>query len=144
MREALKQAEKSALEGEIPVGCVIVRDGKVIARGRDRRKTDSSVLSHAELNALGKACKKTGDWRLEDCSMYVTLEPCQMCSGAIVQARIPRLIIGAMNPKAGCAGSVFDLMHEDRFNHRVHVTYGVLKEECSSILKKFFKEMRSS
>lgn len=143
MREALRQAEKSAAEGEIPVGCVIVREGAVIARGRDRRKRDASVLSHAELNAIRKACKVVGDWRLEECTMYVTLEPCQMCSGAIVQARIPRLFIGAMNPKAGCAGSVLDMMHEKRFNHQVHVTYGLLADESSSLLREFFRKLRS-
>ncbi len=143
MREALRQAKKSAAEGEIPVGCVIVRDGEVIARGRDRRKKDASVLSHAEINAIRKACRVVGDWRLEGCSMYVTLEPCQMCSGAIVQARIPRLYIGAMNPKAGCAGSIMDLMHEKRFNHQVYVTHGLLAGDCSAILKEFFRNMRA-
>ncbi len=142
MREALKQARKAAAIGEVPIGCVIEYQGKIIGRGYNRRKTDKNTLSHAELNAIRKASKKMGDWRLEECTMYVTLEPCQMCSGAIVQARIPRLVIGCMNPKAGCAGSILNLLQVPEFNHQVDITYGVLEEECSSILTDFFKDLR--
>ena len=142
MREALKQAHKAASTGEVPIGCVIEYQGKIIGRGYNRRKIDRNTLSHAELNAIRKASKKMGDWRLEECTMYVTLEPCQMCSGAIVQARIPRLVIGCMNPKAGCAGSILNLLQVPEFNHQVDITYGVLEEECSSILTDFFKDLR--
>ena len=142
MREALKQARKAAAIGEVPIGCVIEYQGKIIGRGYNRRKTDKNTLSHAELNAIRKASKKMGDWRLEECTMYVTLEPCQMCSGAIVQARIPRLVIGCMNPKAGCAGSILNLLQVPEFNHQVDITYRVLEEECSRILTDFFKDLR--
>ena len=121
---------------------VIVRDGKIIARGYNRRNTDKNTLSHAELNAIRKASKKLGDWRLEGCTMYVTLEPCQMCAGALVQSRIDRVVIGSMNPKAGCAGSVLNLLEMDGFNHKVEVEQGVLQEECSSMLSDFFRELR--
>ena len=142
MKEALKQARKAYKLGEVPIGCVIVYEDKVIARGYNRRKTDKNTLSHAELQAIRKASRVMGDWRLEGCDLYVTLEPCQMCSGAIVQARIPRVVIGCMNPKAGCAGSVLDLFHEPGFNHQVEMETGLLGEECSQLLKKFFKELR--
>lgn len=142
MREAIKQAHKAAALGEVPIGCVIEYEGKIIGRGYNRRKTDKNTLSHAELNAIRKASKKMGDWRLEECTMYVTLEPCQMCSGAIVQARIPRVVIGCMNPKAGCAGSILNILKEPRFNHQVDITYGVLEKECSAILTDFFKDLR--
>ncbi len=142
MRQAINQAKKAAAIGEVPIGCVIEYEGKIIGRGYNRRKTDKNTLSHAELNAIRKASKKMGDWRLEDCTMYVTLEPCQMCAGAIVQARIPRLVIGCMNPKAGCAGSILNLLQVPEFNHQVDITYGVLEEECSSILTQFFKDLR--
>ena len=110
MKEALRQARKAEALEEVPIGCVIVREGKIIARGYNRRSTDKNTLSHAELNAIRRASKKTGDWRLEDCTMYITLEPCQMCAGAIVQARVGRVVIGAMNPKAGCAGLILNLL----------------------------------
>ena len=142
MREALKQARKAAAIGEVPIGCVIEYQGRIIGRGYNRRKTDKNTLSHAELNAIRKASKKMGDWRLEECTMYVTLEPCQMCSGAIVQARIPRVVIGCMNPKAGCAGSILNLLQVPEFNHQVDTTYGVLEDECSKILTDFFKDLR--
>lgn len=142
MREALRQARKAAALGEVPIGCVIEYEGKIIGRGYNRRKTDKNTLSHAELNAIRKASKKMGDWRLEECTMYITLEPCQMCSGAIVQARIPRVVIGCMNPKAGCAGSILNILQEPRFNHQVNITYGVLEEECSKTLTDFFKSLR--
>lgn len=142
MKAALKQAEKAYCLGEVPIGCVIVHEGKIIARGYNRRNTDKNTLSHAEITAIRKASKKIGDWRLEGCTMYVTLEPCQMCSGAIVQARIERLIIGCRNAKAGCAGSVLNLLQMKEFNHQVEIEEGVLQEECSTILKQFFVELR--
>lgn len=142
MREALKQAKKAYKIGEVPIGCVIVQDGKIIARGYNRRNTDKVTLAHAEIAAIKKASKKTGDWRLEDCTMYVTLEPCQMCAGAIVQSRMKKVVIGCMNPKAGCAGSVLNLLQMQAFNHQVELERGVLEEACSEILSRFFKELR--
>lgn len=142
MRVALKQAKKALLLGEVPIGCVIVYEDKIIARGYNRRNTDKNTLAHAEITAIRKASKVIGDWRLEDCTLYVTLEPCQMCSGAIVQARIPRVVIGCMNPKAGCAGSILNLLEMPEFNHQVQVTRGILEEECSAVLKQFFKDLR--
>ena len=144
MKQAIKQAKKAYAIDEVPIGCVIVNDadGKIIARGYNRRNTDKNTLSHAELNAIRKASKKLGDWRLEGCTMYVTLEPCQMCAGAIVQARIPKVVIGAMNPKAGCAGSVLNILQIDKFNHQVEIERGILEEECSQMLSDFFKELR--
>ena len=142
MRAAIGQARKAGAIGEVPIGCVIVYEDKIIARGYNRRTIDKNVLSHAEIIAIKKACKKIGDWRLEGCTMYVTLEPCPMCAGAIVQARIPKVVIGCMNPKAGCAGSVLDLLHEDGFNHQVEMEKGVLEEECSRLMTEFFKALR--
>lgn len=142
MRAALREAKKAYALGEVPIGCVLVADGRIIARGYNRRKTDHNTLSHAELNAIRKASKKTGDWRLEQCTMYVTLEPCQMCAGAIVQARIPKVYIGTMNPKAGCAGSLLNLLQFPAFNHQVEIESGILQEECAALLSGFFKEMR--
>ena len=142
MKEALRQAKKALALEEVPIGCVIVSDGKIIARGYNRRNTDKNTLSHAELNAIRKASRKLGDWRLEGCTMYVTLEPCQMCAGALVQSRIDRVVIGSMNPKAGCAGSVLNLLEMEGFNHKVEVKRGVLQEECSSMLSTFFKDLR--
>ena len=142
MRAAIKQAQKAYEKNEVPIGCVIVHDGKIIARGYNRRNTDKSTLAHAEITAIRKAAKKLGDWRLEDCTLYVTLEPCPMCAGAIVQARITECVIGCMNPKAGCAGSVTNLLEMDGFNHKVIVRRGILEEECSNMLKTFFRELR--
>lgn len=142
MKEALKQAKKAYDLGEVPIGCVIVHEGKIIGRGYNRRNTDKNTLSHAEITAINKASKKIGDWRLEDCTLYVTLEPCQMCAGAIVQARIPEVVMGCMNPKAGCAGSILNILDMPEFNHQVAVTKGVLEEECSQMLKNFFTELR--
>ena len=142
MKEAIKQAKKAAAMNEVPIGCVIVYEDKIIGRGYNRRMTDKSALAHAELNAIKKACRATGDWRLDDTEMYVTLEPCQMCAGAIIQSRIRKLYIGAMNPKAGCAGSIINLFDEPRFNHHVEVTTGILKEESSMLLKNFFSNLR--
>ena len=142
MREAIRQAKKAGKLDEVPIGCVIVRDGKIIARGYNRRNTEKSTLAHAEIQAIRKASKVVGDWRLEDCTMYITLEPCQMCAGAIVQARIPKVVIGSRNPKAGCAGSILDLLHVPAFNHQVELEEGVLQEECSEMLTSFFRELR--
>ncbi len=142
MKEAIRQAKKARTLEEVPIGCVIVHEGRIIARGYNRRNTDKNTLSHAELNAIKKASKKLGDWRLEGCTMYVTLEPCQMCAGALVQSRIDEVVIGSMNPKAGCAGSVLNLLEMDGFNHKVRVTRGVLEEECSRMLSDFFRELR--
>ena len=142
MKEAIKQAKKAAKIGDVPIGCVLVKDGEIIARGYNRRNADKTVLSHAEVTSIKRACKKEGDWRLEDCTMYVTLEPCPMCAGAIVQARIPRVVIGCMNPKAGCAGSVLDMLHEKVFNHQVQTDINVCREECSGMLSQFFKDLR--
>ena len=142
MKEALKQAKKAYALGEVPIGCVIVHEGKIIGRGYNRRNTDKNTLAHAEITAINKASKVIGDWRLEECTLYVTLEPCQMCAGAIVQARIPQVVMGCMNPKAGCGGSILNLLEMPQFNHQVSVTRGVLEEECSSLLKTFFTELR--
>ena len=143
MRAAIREAKKAYALGEVPIGCVLVADGKIIARGYNRRTTDHNTLSHAETNAIRKASKKTGDWRLEQCTLYVTLEPCQMCAGAIVQARIPKVVIGAMNPKAGCAGSLLNLLQFPAFNHPVEIETDVLQEECSALLTDFFAELRN-
>ena len=142
MKAALREAKKAYKLDEVPIGCVIVQNDKIIARGYNRRNTDKNTLAHAELSAIKKASKKTGDWRLEDCTMYVTLEPCQMCAGAIVQSRLGKVVIGSMNPKAGCAGSVINLLQMKQFNHQVEMETGVLEEECSSMLSGFFQELR--
>ncbi len=143
MRAALAQARKAYKLGEVPIGCVIVYEDKIIGRGYNRRNTDKTPLAHAEITAIKKAGKFMKDWRLEGCKLYVTLEPCQMCSGAIVQARIPEVIMAAENPKAGCAGSVMDILNNPDFNHQVTVKKGVLREECSQMLKDFFVELRA-
>lgn len=142
MREALRQAKKAYALGEVPIGCVIVHEGKIIGRGYNRRNTDKSTLAHAEITAIKRASKVIGDWRLEDCTLYVTLEPCQMCAGAIVQARIPQVVMGCPNPKAGCAGSILNILDMPQFNHQVQITGGILEQECSDLLKKFFTELR--
>lgn len=142
MKEAIRQAKKAESIEEVPIGCVITYQGKIIGRGYNKRNLQGSTLAHAELLAISKASKKLGDWRLEDCTMYITLEPCPMCAGAIVQARIPRVIIGAMNPKAGCAGSILNLLEEKRFNHQVNTARGLLEEECQNLLKDFFRALR--
>lgn len=142
MYEAIKQARRAARLSEVPIGCVIVYEDKIIARAYNRRNTDKSTLAHAEILAIKKAAKYIGDWRLEDCTMYVTLEPCPMCAGAIVQARIPRVVMGTMNSKAGCAGSVVNLLQMDGFNHKAEVTKGVLAEECRKMMQDFFREVR--
>lgn len=142
MREALRQAKKAYAKEETPIGCVIVYEGKIIARGYNKRNEKKNTLAHAEVIAIHKASKALGDWRLEGCTMYVTLEPCPMCAGAIVQARIPKVVIGSMNPKAGCAGSVVNLLCMEGLNHRVEIESGVLEEECSQLMSGFFRELR--
>lgn len=142
MKQALVQAKKAKKIGEVPIGCVIVYEDKIIGRGYNRRKIDKTTLGHAEITAIKKASKFMGDWRLEDCTIYITLEPCPMCAGAIVQARIPRCVVGTMNPKAGCAGSVMNLLNCEGFNHQVEFEEGVLHDECQSILQEFFKDLR--
>lgn len=142
MKAALMQARKAEALNEVPIGCVIVQNDRIIARGYNRRNTDKSTLAHAEISAIRKACRKTGDWRLEDCTIYVTLEPCQMCAGALVQSRIKKAVIGARNPKAGSCGSVIDITGNAHFNHQVETVYGVLEEECSEMLSSFFRKLR--
>ena len=142
MKQAIREARKAYALGEVPIGCVIVNEGKIIGRGYNRRNTDKSTLSHAAITAIKKASKKMGDWRLEGCTLYVTLEPCQMCAGAIVQARIDEVVMGSMNPKAGCGGSILNLLEMPEFNHQVKVTRGIMEEECSQMLTNFFKELR--
>jgi tRNA(adenine34) deaminase len=144
MKQAVRQAKKAYAIGETPIGCVIVYQDKIIGRGYNRRTIDKNTLAHAEMIAIRKASRKIGDWRLEGCTMYVTLEPCQMCSGAIVQSRMTRVVVGCMNPKAGCAGSVLNLLQMKEFNHQAELTIGVLEEECSQMMSSFFKELRES
>ena len=143
MKEAIKQAKKALKLKEVPIGCVIVYQDKIIARGYNRRNTDKTTLGHAEITAIKKASRVIGDWRLEDCTIYITLEPCQMCAGAIVQARIPKVVIGCMNPKAGCAGSILNLLDMKQFNHQVEVTRGIMETECSAMMSGFFAELRA-
>ena len=142
MKEALRQAKKAARLMEVPIGCVLVKDGKIVARGYNRRNTDRTTLAHAEIAVIRKASKALGDWRLEECTLYVTLEPCPMCAGAIVQARIPRVVAGCMNPKAGCAGSVLNILNTPGLNHRVKFEKGVLEEACTQLLQDFFRKLR--
>ena len=142
MKEAIRQAKKAYALGEVPIGYVIVYEGKIIGRGYNRRNTDKYTLAHAEITAINKASKKLGDWRLEGCTLSVTLEPCQMCAGAIVQARIDEVVMACMNPKAGCAGSILNILEMPEFNHQVKITGGILEEECSHMLTQFFKELR--
>jgi tRNA(adenine34) deaminase len=144
MKEAVRLAKKAGRLMEVPIGCVIVHDGRIIGRGYNRRNTDKTTLGHAEISAIKKASKVIGDWRLEDCTIYITLEPCQMCAGAIVQARIPRVVIGSMNPKAGCGGSILNILEMPQFNHVCSVTRGVMGDECSALLSDFFKELREA
>lgn len=141
MRRALVLAREAAAEGEVPVGAVVTLDGVVIAEGRNRRETAESALAHAELEAIGNACRVLGGWRLWRCELYVTLEPCPMCAGAIINARIPRVVFGASDPKAGSCGSVVDLFSLP-YNHKPEVVKGVLEEECASLLTGFFRGLR--
>ncbi len=142
MDKAIAQARRAYANGDVPIGCVIVHDGRIIARGFNKRNLKKTTLAHAEILAIEQASRKLGDWRLEECTMYVTLEPCQMCAGAIVQARIPEVVIGCMNPKAGCAGSVIDLLQMKQFNHQVKEIKGIRQQECSSMMKEFFRDLR--
>ncbi|MBQ8799231.1 MAG: tRNA adenosine(34) deaminase TadA [Lachnospiraceae bacterium] len=144
MREALRQAKKAAKLNEVPIGCVLVKDGKIAARGYNRRNTDKTTLAHAEMAVIKKASRLFSDWRLEDCTLYVTLEPCPMCAGAIVQARIPRVVAGCMNPKAGCAGSVLNILNTPGLNHKVKFEKGILEQECSDVLQSFFRQLREN
>ena len=142
MKEALKEAKKAYEKLEIPVGCVIVKDGKIIARGHNLKETKKDTTEHAEIIAIKKASKKLDSWRLLDCEMYVTLEPCPMCAGAIINSRIKKIYIGTMDEKTGAAGSVLNLFKDYTFNHNVEVETGIMKEDCEKILKDFFKELR--
>lgn len=142
MRQALKEAEKAYKKLEIPVGAIIVKDGKIIARAHNQKETKTDTTKHAEIVAIQKASKKLNSWRLLDCEMYVTLEPCVMCAGAMINARIKKVCIGTMDEKTGAAGSVLNLFEDYKFNHKVEVEKGILKQECEEILKKFFRELR--
>ncbi len=142
MKAALKQAEKALAIGEVPIGAVVVENGRIIGRGYNRRNTDHTTLAHAEITAIRKANKKVGDWRLEGCTLYVTLEPCQMCAGALVQSRIDRVVIGAPSYKSGCGGTLLNILQNEEFNHQVEMETGVMQEECTAILQRFFKELR--
>ena len=143
MFEALEEAKKAAAAGEIPVGAVIVHNGQIIGRGHNETETKKDPTAHAEILAIRQAARHLGGWRLPQCDMFVTVEPCSMCAGAIVQARIPEVMIGCMNPKAGCAGSIYNLLQEPAFNHQVSLFKGVLEEECSQMLKDFFRSLRT-
>lgn len=142
MELAIDEATKAARQKEVPIGAVIVYQGEVIARGYNQRETSQSTLSHAELIAIEQANDVIGSWRLEDCTLYVTLEPCPMCAGAIVQSRIKRVVYGAKDPKAGCAGTLMNLLADKRFNHQVDITKGVLETDCGDLLRNFFKDLR--
>jgi tRNA(adenine34) deaminase len=141
MQQALTLAKEAAADGEVPVGCVIVCKGNIVGRGRNRRETAKTALGHAEIEAIADACKNLGGWRLWECTMYVTLEPCPMCAGAIINARIPRVVVGAKDDKCGACGSVCDLFSMD-FNHHPQVEFGVLEAESREILSQFFKNLR--
>ena len=142
MNEALAEARRAFDLGEVPIGCVIVHEGKIIGRGANERATKKNVLCHAEITAINEACGALGDWRLEDCRLYVTLEPCPMCAGAIVQARIPTVVYGARSPKAGCAGSILDILREPRLNHQCEVISGVCESECAALMSEFMRRLR--
>lgn len=144
MSEALKEAGKAYKKGEIPVGAVIVKDGVIIARAYNQRELKQDSTLHAEVTAIKKACRKLGTWRLNDCDMYVTLEPCTMCAGALILARIRKLYIGANDPKAGAVGSVINVLGVGKFNHKVEVEYNILTDKCSAVLKEFFRELRAA
>lgn len=141
MQQALALAQEAAAAGEVPVGCVITRNGEIVGRGRNRRETGKTALAHAEIEAIAEACHNLGGWRLWECTLYVTLEPCPMCAGAIVNARIPRVVFGARDAKCGACGSVCDLFSMD-FNHHPAVTAGVLEQESAALLTEFFKNLR--
>lgn len=142
MKKAIEQAEQARIRGEVPIGAVIVRDGMIVGQGFNLRETHKDPTAHAEMIAIREAAERLGGWRLTHCTLYVTLEPCPMCAGAIVQSRIPRVVYGTVDPKAGCAGTLMNLLEEDRFNHRAEVVSGVMQEECAALLKDFFRELR--
>lgn len=144
MQEAIDDGHCAGDILEVPIGAVIVHENKIIGRGYNQRNTMKSTLGHAEILAIEQASAAMGDWRLEGCTMYVTVEPCPMCAGAIVQARMDRVVIGTMNRKAGCAGSIYNLLQDDRFNHQAEITYGVLEDECSAMMSDFFRSLRQS
>ncbi|MCG7346542.1 tRNA adenosine(34) deaminase TadA [Sporosarcina sp. ACRSL] len=142
MRMAIEEARKAETLGEVPIGAVIVKDGEVIARAHNLRETSQNAVTHAELSAIQDACRETGSWRLEDTTLYVTLEPCPMCAGAILQSRVPRVVYGARDPKGGCVDSLYRLLNDPRFNHECEVTEGVLADECGDMLTSFFRSLR--
>lgn len=142
MDMALEQAQIAYESNEVPIGCVIIYEDKVIGKGANMRVTKANVLAHAEIMAIDEACGYMGDWRLENCTLFVTVEPCPMCAGAILQARIKEVVFGTRNPKAGCAGSIYNILQEDRFNHQAEIVEGVRQEECAKIMKDFFKRFR--
>ncbi|MEW9053993.1 MAG: tRNA adenosine(34) deaminase TadA [Neobacillus sp.] len=142
MKEAIKEARKAEEFAEVPIGAVIVMEGKIISRGHNLRETEQTAIAHAELLAIDRACKASGSWRLENATLYVTLEPCPMCSGAIILSRVKRVVYGAADPKGGCAGTFMNLLQDERFNHQSEVTSGVLAEECGQLLSNFFRSLR--
>ncbi|CUN02045.1 MULTISPECIES: tRNA adenosine(34) deaminase TadA [Turicibacter] len=142
MQAAIEEAKKAQNLGEVPIGAVIVKDGEIIARGYNLRETSQLSNAHAEMIAIAKANEMVGSWRLEDCTLYVTLEPCPMCAGAIVQSRIPTVVFGAHDPKGGCCGTIYNLLDESKFNHRCELVSGVLEEECGQLLSDFFRNLR--
>ncbi|HHT50813.1 MAG TPA: nucleoside deaminase [Eubacteriaceae bacterium] len=142
MKSAIKEGEKAYKAGEVPIGAIIVKEGKVIARAHNLKETKNNPTAHAEILAIQKAAKKLGTWRLEDCEIYVTIEPCVMCAGAILQSRIERLIFGAREPKFGGVASIVNILDNPKFNHRVEIIEGILEEECSRLIKDFFKDLR--
>ena len=144
MTEALAEAEKAFALGEVPIGAVMVRQGEIIARGHNLRNSQKNPLRHAEIDVIDASAKVVGDWRLEDCVLYVTIEPCPMCAGAIVQARIPKVVFGARNSKAGCGGSILNVLQEPRLNHQVEIEEGVLEEDCKAWMKAFFQRFRKA
>ena len=144
MREALKEAAKAAAAGEVPIGAVVVKDGRIIGRGHNVTRTKADPTGHAEMEAIREAAAALGGWRLTGCDMYVTVEPCAMCAGAIVWARIENLYVGAMDPKAGACGSVFNIVQEAKLNHFVNIYAGVLEEECSRTIREFFRDLRKT
>ena len=144
MAMAIEEAYKAKKLNEVPIGAVIVHEGLIVGRGYNRRENEQTTLSHAELYAIEEANKKVGSWRLEDCVLYVTLEPCAMCAGAIIQSRIKRVVYGTKDPKGGCVGSLMDLLQEKQFNHQVEWTSGILEESCKQLLQQFFKDLRKN
>ena len=144
MKEALKEAKKAYEKEEVPVGAVIVKDGKIISRAYNLKESKKDTTCHAEILAIKKACKKLDSWRLEGCTMYVTLEPCPMCTGALIQTRIDKVVIGTMDYKTGACGSVLNLSNDYKFNHKIEIETGIMQEECEKILQEFFKDLRKN